>query len=190
MFEEIRWHGRGGQGAVTSAKIFAEAAYLEGKSVQAFAFYGAERRGAPVETYTRISDTHIKRHSQIYNPTVVAVLDRALPKILYMKGISKESVLVVNAEEEIDFPKELQCDKYWVDATQIAIDLNLKVAESIITNTIMVGAVAKATGLVKLDSLLEGTKHLLRESLWDKNLQAVKRGYNETHGYTANNGGK
>ncbi len=183
MFEEIRWHGRGGQGAVTSAKILAAAAHREGKSVQAFAFYGAERRGAPVETYTRISDKPIKRHSAIYHPTVVAVLDPVLPKILYMKGISEKTILVVNSNKEISFPSELKCKKFWVDATQIAIDLKLRIAESYITNTIMTGAVAKATGLVKLDSVLEAIKSQLNERLWESNLEAAKRGYNETIPY-------
>ncbi|MFW9922149.1 MAG: 2-oxoacid:acceptor oxidoreductase family protein [Candidatus Thorarchaeota archaeon] len=187
MFEEIRWHGRGGQGAVTSAKILAEAAYFEGKYVQAFAFYGAERRGAPVETYTRISDSPVKRHSQIYHPTVVAVLDPALPRILYIKGISDKSTLVVNANKETPYP-ELNCKKYWVDATQIAIDLNLRIAESYITNTIMSGAVAKATGLVKLESIIEAIKDNLNERLWKQNIEAAERGYNETKPYS--NGGK
>ena len=182
MFEEIRWHGRGGQGAVTSAKILAEAAHHEGKFVQAFAFYGAERRGAPVVTFTRIADSPIKRHSAIYKPSVVAVLDPALPRILYIKGITKDSVLIVNSNKEKDFP-ELDCKKFWVDATQIAIDLNLKVAESYITNTIMTGAVAKATGLVKLDSVIDGIKLQMSERLWDVNIEAAKRGFNETHSY-------
>jgi len=188
MFEEIRWHGRGGQGAVTSAKILAEAAHKEGKFVQAFAFYGAERRGAPVETYTRISSSHIKRHSQIYNPTVVTVLDPALPRILYLKGISPESKLVVNANKEENYLKEVECSKFWVDATQIAIDLELRVSESYITNTIMTGAVAKATGLVKLDSVLTAIKSQLNKRIWDQNLEAAKRGFNETLPFS--NGGK
>ena len=188
MFEEIRWHGRGGQGAVTSAKILAEAAHSEGKFVQAFAFYGAERRGAPVETYTRISDSHIKRHSAIYNPTVVSVLDPALPKILFMKGITENTILIVNSNQEMEFPPELKCKKYWIDATQIAIDLELRVAESYITNTIMTGAVAKASGLVKLDSVLDAIKGQLSERLWDQNLKAAERGFKETHPY--GNGGK
>ncbi len=188
MFEEIRWHGRGGQGAVTSAKILADAAHREGKFVQAFAFYGAERRGAPVETYTRISDCHVKRHSQIYNPTVVAVLDPALPKILYLKGLSKNSTLIVNSNKQMEFSSEIDCTKFWVDATQIAIDLKLRVSESYITNTTMTGAVAKATGLVKLESVIEALKNQLNERIWEKNIEAVKRGYNETHPY--NNGGK
>lgn len=186
MFEEIRWHGRGGQGAVTSAKIIAQAAHSEGKFVQAFAFYGAERRGAPVETYTRISDKHIKRHSAIYNPTVVSVLDPVLPKILYLKGISDDTLLVVNSDKQKPFP-ELNCKKFWVDATQIAIDLELRVSESYITNTIMSGAVAKATGLVKLDSVIDATKSQLNKRIWEKNIEAVKRGFNETKAYT--NGG-
>lgn len=187
MFEEIRWHGRGGQGAVTSAKILAEAAYLEGKFVQAFAFYGAERRGAPVETYTRISNSHVKRHSQIYNPTIVAVLDPALPKVLYIKGISEKTTLVVNSNKETPYP-EINCKKFWVNATQIAIDLNLRVAESYITNTIMTGAVAKATKIVSMESLLEALKHTLNERIWEQNIEAAKRGYNETIPYS--NGGK
>jgi pyruvate ferredoxin oxidoreductase gamma subunit/2-oxoisovalerate ferredoxin oxidoreductase gamma subunit len=183
MFEEIRWHGRGGQGAVTSAKIIAEAAHSEGKFVQAFAFYGAERRGAPVETYTRISDSYIKRHSAIYNPTVVSVLDPALPKILFMKGITENTILIVNSNQEMEFPPELKCKKFWIDATQIAIDLELRVAESYITNTIMSGAVAKVSGLVKLDSVLDAIKGQLSERIWDQNLKAAERGFNETHPY-------
>ncbi|NHJ33401.1 MAG: pyruvate ferredoxin oxidoreductase [Asgard group archaeon] len=183
MFEEIRWHGRGGQGAVTSAKILAEAAYSEGKFVQAFAFYGAERRGAPVMTFTRISDSHIKRHSEIYNPTVVSVLDPALPIILYMKGITEKTTLVVNSNHELEFPPEIKGKKFWVDATQIAIDLGLRVAESYFTNTIMTGAVAKATGLVKLNSVLEAIKSQTEKRFLDQNLKAAERGFNETHPY-------
>jgi pyruvate ferredoxin oxidoreductase gamma subunit/2-oxoisovalerate ferredoxin oxidoreductase gamma subunit len=188
MFEEIRWHGRGGQGAVTSAKILAEAAYNEGKFVQAFAFYGAERRGAPTETYTRISDSHIKRHSKIYNPTVVSVLDPALPKILFIKGISEKTTLVLNSNHEMELPPEIKCKKFWVDATQIAIDLKLIVAETYFTNTIMTGAVAKATGLVKLESVLESIKGQIDKRVLDQNLKAAERGYNETHPYGS--GGK
>ncbi|MEA2071717.1 MAG: 2-oxoacid:acceptor oxidoreductase family protein [Asgard group archaeon] len=187
MFEEIRWHGRGGQGSVTSAKILAEAAYLEGKSVQAFAFYGAERRGAPVETYTRISDTHIKRHSQIVNPTVVAVLDPVLSADLYLKGITEDSILVVNAEEEREFPSSVKCKKFWVDATQIAIDLKLRVAETYITNTTMTGAVAKAAGIVSLDSVVKATEKILSSRIAEQNVKAVERGFKETKPYT--NGG-
>jgi 2-oxoacid:acceptor oxidoreductase gamma subunit (pyruvate/2-ketoisovalerate family) len=183
MLEEIRWHGRGGQGAVTSAKIIAEAAYLEGKSVQAFAFYGAERRGAPVETYTRISDKKVRRHSQIVNPTVVAVLDPMLSQKLYLKGITKGTTIVVNASKAKKLDTEANCDKYWIDATEIAIDLKLRVAESYITNTIMAGAVAKATGLVKLDSVIEGMKKLLPERIWEKNAEAITRGFKEIKPY-------
>ncbi|MHA1212045.1 MAG: 2-oxoacid:acceptor oxidoreductase family protein, partial [Candidatus Heimdallarchaeota archaeon] len=82
---------------------------------------------------------------------------------------------------------ELQCKKFWIDATQIAIDLELRVSETYITNTIMSGAVAKATGLVKLESVLEAIKSQLNKRIWDKNLEAAKRGYKETKAYT--NGG-
>jgi Pyruvate/2-oxoacid:ferredoxin oxidoreductase gamma subunit len=105
-----------------------------------------------------------------------------------MKGISENTTLVLNSNHEMEFPPEFKCKKFWVDATQIAIDLELRIAESYITNTIMTGAVAKATGLVKLESVLEAIKGQLSKRIWDKNLKAAERGYNETHLY--GNGGK
>ena len=100
-----------------------------------------------------------------------------------MKGITEKTILVVNSNHEMEFPPELKGKKFWVDATQIAIDLKLRVAESYITNTIMTGAVAKASGLVKLDSVKEAIKHAIDKRFLDQNLKAVERGFNETHPY-------
>jgi len=99
---EVRWHGRGGQGAVTAAQILAEAAYLEGyKGVQAFPYFGAERRGAPIMAFTRMSDEEIRIRSQIYNPDFVVVLDSTLLGLIRVdEGLKEGGIIIVNSSKE------------------------------------------------------------------------------------------
>jgi len=179
---EIRWHGRGGQGAVLASRILAKACFLEGKWTQAFPFFGAERRGAPVMAFSRISDEPIKLRSQIYYPDVLVFLDPmflSMPKA--MEGFKESGILVVNTERN---PEEIRVEKAskvaTVPATSIAVDLGLAVAGLPIPNTVMVGAVIKATGLASLNSAKQAIKELIKGSLLQANERAVEIGYKGT----------
>jgi 2-oxoacid:acceptor oxidoreductase gamma subunit (pyruvate/2-ketoisovalerate family) len=153
---EIRFHGRGGQGAVIASNILANAAFLEGKDVQAFPFFGVERRGAPVTAFTRIDDRPIRIKFAIYNPDYVVVLDESLLKAVDVTaGLRPDGIVVVNTRRE---PTALGIAKgrlATVDATDIAISHGLGSKVAPIVNTVMLGALVAATGEVKLASVLE-----------------------------------
>jgi len=177
---EIRWHGRGGQGAVTSAELVAKAAINEGKYAQAFPSFGPERRGAPVLAFIRISgEQPIRVRAEIVQPDVVVVLDPGLLRIVNVtSGLKENGVLIINTKRPAqDIESELGAK--WrlatIDATKIAREL-LGVP---ITNTTMVGALIKATGAVKLESLMEPLKQRFGH-LAEKNINAMKRAYEET----------
>lgn len=175
MLKEIRIHGRGGQGAVTAAQLLAHAAHIEGKHVQAFPYFGAERRGAPVKAFARISDNPILLHSQVYNPDYVIVLDPQLYKIIDVtEGLKRDGVVVLNTTRH---PSELKLGSYriaTVDATGIALELGLRVAGQPIVNTSMVGAFAGATGEVQLNSVLKAIRENWRGSAEEKNARAAE----------------
>lgn len=177
---EIRWHGRGGQGAWTASELLARAAILEGKYVQSFPEFGPERMGAPVAAFTRVSNEPIKIHCAVYNPDVVAVLDPTLLKTVPVAdGLGEEGVIVVNSK---DNPKEvrkfLKTDKgkVWaVPATEIAI----KILGMPITNTAMLGAVARVTGIVNLESIEKTVRERFRKDVAEKNFAVIKEAYEE-----------
>ena len=171
---EIRFHGRGGQGAVTAARLLAEAAFLEGKHAQAFPFFGAERRGAPVLAFTRIDDKQIRVRTQIYEPDYVVVLDPLLPEAVDVaSGIKQGGIIVLNSKKSMQFS---QAKTAFVDATSIA----MKTLGVPITNTAVLGAFAKATGLVTLESLIEVIKRYFSSKLAKKNISAIKAAYEQT----------
>ncbi len=153
---EIRFHGRGGQGAVIASNILANAAFLEGKDVQAFPFFGVERRGAPVTAFTRIDDRPIRIKFQIYNPDYVVVLDESLLKAVDVTaGLRGDGIVIINSRRE---PGALGIAKgrlATVDATSIAISHGLGSKVAPIVNTVMLGALVAATGEVKLRSVLD-----------------------------------
>jgi len=178
VLKEIRIHGRGGQGSVTAAELLAHAAFMEGKWVQAFPFFGAERRGAPVKAFARISDEPILVHSQIYNPDYVMVLDPAIYKFVDVtEGLKKDGIVILNTRKK---PEEIGL-KGWraaaVDATGIALELNLLVAGLPVVNTAVVGAFAKATGEVKLPSVLKAVKETWSGVAGEKNARAAELAY-------------
>ncbi|MFC2048017.1 pyruvate ferredoxin oxidoreductase subunit gamma [Chloroflexota bacterium] len=177
---EIRWHGRGGQGAVTSAELLARAAIDEGKYAQAFPSFGPERRGAPVLAFDRISDNKpIRIRAEIAEPDVVIVLDSSLIRIVNVtSGLKGKGVLVINTSKSLqDIESEL--GNKWrlatIDATKIAREL-LGVP---IVNTTMLGALIKVTKVVKLESLLEPLKNRFGR-LAERNINAMKKAYEET----------
>ncbi|ASI99290.1 pyruvate/ketoisovalerate ferredoxin oxidoreductase subunit gamma [Thermococcus celer] len=178
---EIRFHGRGGQGAVTAANILASAAFLEGKYVQAFPFFGVERRGAPVTAFTRIDEKPIRIKTQIYEPDIVVVLDPSLLETVDVTaGLKEGGIVIVNTEKSKDEVlaslKKKPAKLALVDATTIALDvLGLP-----ITNTAILGAVAKATGIVTLEHVQKAIKDVFSGSLGEKNAKAAEEAFNKT----------
>ncbi len=177
---EIRWHGRGGQGAVTSAELLARAAINEGKYAQAFPSFGPERRGAPVVAFDRISAKQpIRVRAEITEPDVVVVLDPSLLNVVNVtSGLKKKGVLIINTSRPLQDVEPKFGNKWQlavIDATKIAREL-LGVN---IVNTTMLGALVKATGVVKLDSLLDPIEHRF-ERLAERNINAMKRAFEET----------
>jgi len=177
---EIRFHGRGGQGAVTSAELLAHAAILEGKYGQAFPSFGPERRGAPVVAYARVDDHPIRLRMAIYEPDVVVVLDSGLLQVVDVtEGLKPGGTVVVNAEKS---PEELGLGDGFrvavVDASHIAREeIGLP-----ITNTTMLGALVKAVEIVKPESLIEPLKNRFGR-LADRNIKAFERAYKEIRVY-------
>jgi len=177
-FKEIRWHGRGGQGAWTASELLARAAVKEGKYIQSFPEFGPERMGAPVCAYTRISDNPINVHCAIYEPDVVAVLDSTLLKaVRTTEGLDEDGILIVNTREgpaELRKRVGLLGRRVWtVSATDIAVEM-LGIA-----NTAMLGTVARATGIVDLESMREAVNERFPLKLAEKNVEAMKRAYRE-----------
>ncbi len=177
---EIRWHGRGGQGAVTSAELLAKAAIDEGKYAQAFPSFGPERRGAPVLAFDRISEKEpIRVRADIREPDVVIVLDPGLLAIVNVtSGLKERGVLIINTAKPLKDIESTFGTKWRlaiVDATKIAREL-LGVP---IVNTTMLGAVLRATGVVKLESLFEPIRERFGR-LADRNINAMKKAFDET----------
>jgi 2-oxoacid:acceptor oxidoreductase gamma subunit (pyruvate/2-ketoisovalerate family) len=177
---EFRWHGRGGQGAWTASELLARTALLEGKYIQSFPEFGPERMGAPVTAFTRISMEPIRIHCSIYEPDVVVVLDPSLLKsVPVASGVDENGVFIVNsAEEPVKVRKSLRTEKgkLWViPATEIA----LKILGMPITNTAMLGTVARATEIVSLEGLEKTVKERFRPDLAEKNFAVIKEAYQE-----------
>ncbi len=177
---EIRWHGRGGQGAVTSAELLALAAIGEGKFAQAFPSFGPERRGAPVLVFNRISHAHpIRARFSVANPDIVVILDPGLLQITDVtSGLKKDGTLVINSPKTlVDIKSELEGP--WklavVNATPIAREM-LGVP---IVNTTMLGALVKVTGIIELESLTEPIKERFGARA-KGNIDACHRAYEET----------
>jgi pyruvate ferredoxin oxidoreductase gamma subunit len=177
---EIRWHGRGGQGVVTAGKLLAETALGTGQYFQAFPDYGPERMGAPIRAFTRLSPEPITVHSQIDQPDVVLVLDPTLlGQVPVAEGLREEGTMVINTSMSPAEVREMTGFKtgkvFTVDASHIAIDeLGREV-----TNTPMLGAFAKTTGLFEVALLIEQVRAWFGEKLSaeavEANVRALKR---------------
>jgi pyruvate ferredoxin oxidoreductase gamma subunit len=176
---EIRFHGRGGQGSVTSAELLAIAAIGEGKYAQAFPSFGPERRGAPVVAFCRISDQPIKIRANVYEPDIVLVLDSTLLKIVNVAaGMKPNGILVTTSKESPEKVRELLKIKNRlavVDAIKIAMEI-LGVP---ITNTAMLGSLVKASELIKKESFILPLKERFGR-IAEKNISAFERAYQET----------
>ena len=176
---EIRFHGRGGQGAVTSAELLALAAINQGKYAQAFPSFGPERRGAPVVAFCRIDEKPIRLRTNIYQPDVVLVLDPSILRLVNVtSGLKPDGILVSNTKfsgEEIQKELGIPHQTATVNATQIATEeLGLP-----ITNTTMLGALLKAREIYSPDYLIEPLKKRFGR-IAAKNINAFQRAYKET----------
>jgi pyruvate ferredoxin oxidoreductase gamma subunit len=182
---EVRWHGRGGQGAVTAGKVLAEAALDAGLYFQAFPEYGPERMGAPIQAFTRISDHPVDLHCQIEEPDVVVVLDPTLlGTVKVTEGLKPDGILLVNTSAspaEIREQLNLRTGRvFTVDASRIAIETLGRE----ITNTPMLGALVKATGLFEVDAIVEQTrqrfaKKHMKADIVEANVAAIRRAAEE-----------
>jgi pyruvate ferredoxin oxidoreductase gamma subunit len=170
---EIRFHGRGGQGAVTAAELLAVAAFNDGYYSQAFPAFGVERRGAPVLAFTRINDEKIRVRSQIYSPDYIIVQDSTLVKTVnVVEGLKEDGMVVINSNKdpkEFDIGSEIRA----IDATKISLD----VIGRPIMNTTMLGAFAGATGVVSLESVKKAVGDRFEGRLKEKNVRAVEMAY-------------
>lgn len=181
---EIRWHARGGQGAKTAATMLAEIVLHEGKYGQGFPDYGPERMGAPMRGFTRISDEPIRAHCAINNPDVVIILDPTLlDSVDVLSGTDEDAVILINTHQTAEeVGKRLNLGKRklgLLNATKIALDTIGRP----IPNTPMLGALVKATGIVKLETLLIDLRVKFEKKFSEKvvtgNLDAVKRAHEE-----------
>jgi len=182
---EIRWHGRGGQGTVTAANLVAEAAFNDGYlGVQSIPLIGAERRGSALAVFSRISKHPINLISQIYEPDIIICIDPSLfekSKEMVISGIKDNGILIVNTvknPEDIEI-KDKSIKICTVDASGISVKLGLYVGGSVVVNSPMLGAFVRGTELIKLDTMLEVLKHKWKGDWGQKNIEAVKRAYNE-----------
>ncbi|HIH62157.1 MAG TPA: pyruvate ferredoxin oxidoreductase subunit gamma [Methanobacteriales archaeon] len=174
---EIRFHGRGGQGAVTAAEILAKAAFEDGKYSQAFPFFGVERRGAPVMAFTRLDEKPIRRRHQIYNPDYVVVLDDGLLEVVdVFAGLKTNGAVIINTREKPQTPPGAK--KYTIDATGIA----LEILGRPIVNTTMLGAFAGATREVTIDAIIRIIKETFPGKIGEKNAEAAKKAYENMKG--------
>jgi pyruvate ferredoxin oxidoreductase gamma subunit len=168
---EIRFHGRGGQGAVTSAELLAKAAGLDNKYSQAFPAFGPERRGAPVRAFCRISEKPITTRSQVYNPDHVVVLDSSLvdlPEVA--EGLKPETKIMINSKN----PEKVGGKKTETfNATKLALELLGKN----IVNTAMLGAFAKMTGLLTVDSIKKAIEGRFPGKVAEANKQLVEEAF-------------
>ena len=176
---EVRFHGRGGQGAVTSVEMIALAAISEGKYALAFPSFGPERRGAPVLAFVRTDDKPIKIRSEVKEPDIVVVFDPRLLNIINVaSGLKDKGIVIVNSKRTPQQIKSVlggKCRVATVDATAIAKEI-LGVT---VVNTTMLGAVVKATDIVKLASLEEPLKHRFGKG-GTKNIDASRKAYEQT----------
>ncbi|MBS4023739.1 MAG: 2-oxoacid:acceptor oxidoreductase family protein [Dethiobacter sp.] len=176
---EIRLHGRGGQGVVFAGTAMAEAAHRNGKYVQAFGIYGAERRGAPVTSFVRIGDSPDVPRCQIQQPDIVVAFDVNLPREQVLKGLKPGGKLLLNCAKEADawgLCNGRSFDVWLVDASNIAAQSGLGLVGIPIINTVMLGALVRVSGCASLESLLAVIGEKMPRST-EKNLLAAQSGY-------------
>lgn len=188
---EIRWHGRGGQGAKTASLLLADAAFNTGKYIQGFPEYGPERMGAPITAYNRISDTPIRIHSNIYEPDYVVIVDDSLiGAVDVTSGLKDNGAIVINTNEDIDsLRKKLNGFSgkiYTIDASKISLEC----LKANFPNTAMLAAVVNITKIMSKEELVDNMKDAFSHKFAKKpeviepNMEALLKGYDEIKGGT------
>ncbi|MCL2627891.1 MAG: 2-oxoacid:acceptor oxidoreductase family protein [Oscillospiraceae bacterium] len=186
---EVRWHGRGGQGAKTASLLLADAAFNTGKFVQGFPEYGPERMGAPITAYNRISDERCPIHSNIYEPDYVVVVDATLLSAVDVTGgLKKEGAIIINSAKSPEELKPLlegyEGGVYTIDAGKIAEE---EIGRNI-PNTPMLGAVVKVSGVIPEDEFFKDMEASMHHKFANKphviegNMKALKRSMQEVKG--------
>ena len=181
MMTEIRILSRGGQGGVTAAKVLAYSGHLDGKYVQAIPKYGAERKGAPIFADVRIAEEHVKTHAPVItgNTHSWIVLEPSLVETMPFDEINPDTIVIVNSKEvppPLKDQKNLRIGK--VDAVDIARECGLIKSGTFMVSTTMLGAWAKATGIISLESLIAATKHQFGEGeLAEANIRSIRMAY-------------
>jgi len=184
---EVRWHGRGGQGAKTASYLLAESAAGDGRYVQAYPEYGAERAGAPIRSYTRISNRPIRSHSGVRHPNVVVVLDPTLlAAVNVAEGVEPGGSILVNSEDTPEQVKQRlnvrDIRVYTVPATRIAMETLRRP----IPNTPMIGALVKVMGTLTIDQIKEDTRKRFslrfRPEIVEANVNALQMAYEQVKG--------
>jgi 2-oxoacid:acceptor oxidoreductase gamma subunit (pyruvate/2-ketoisovalerate family) len=175
--KEIRFHGRGGQGAVMAAKMLASAAAQEGKCVASFPMYGFERRGMPVIAFTRIDEKPILEKTQIYTPDCLMVIDPSLLRLeTLFDGLKPGGVLILNSPKPLETRPSKNLEKVGlVNATHVAL---CEIGKDI-PNTCLIGALAATTGWITLESVIKGFSDYLDGEMLEMNIRNATRGFNE-----------
>ncbi len=183
---EIRWHGRGGQGAKTASLLLADAAFNTGKYIQGFPEYGPERMGAPITAYNRISNNPITIHSNIYEPDYVVVVDDTLlESVGVTDGLKESGAIVINTTKDVDYLKSVlngyKGDIYTIDARKISMETLGKY----FPNTPMLAAIIKVSGIMTdkelLDDMQGSFKHKFakKPEVIEGNMKALEMALNE-----------
>ena len=188
-FVEIRWHGRGGQGAKTASLLLADAAFNTGKYIQGFPEYGPERLGAPLTAYNRISDERITIHSNIYEPDYVVVVDDTLLECVDVTaGLKQEGAIVINTTKSPDEVRPLLKGYSGKVCTIDAKTISIETLGAYFPNTPMLAAIVKVSGIMDeqafLDDMVGSFKHKFakKPEVIDGNMAALRRSLNEVKG--------
>jgi 2-oxoacid:acceptor oxidoreductase gamma subunit (pyruvate/2-ketoisovalerate family) len=177
---EIRFHGRGGQGAVIASKILASALFKEGRHAQAFPAFGGERRGAPVMAFTRFDNKTITRRSMVYEPDHVVVLDESILEVVDVTAGLKDGgwILINTSKSASAFENFTRFRVATVDANRIAQENGLGSTTAPVVNTVIMGAFSKITGLVGLKTVLEGIPEYVPAKT-EANIAAAKAAFDQ-----------
>jgi pyruvate ferredoxin oxidoreductase gamma subunit len=177
--ESIRIHGRGGQGVVTAAELIAIAGFYEGRESQAFPSFGVERSGAPIQSFARIDDRPIITREQVYEPSILIIQDASLiDSVDVFSGCKKDTAVIINSPKK-DWPeiKKRFPKTFLTPASEIAI----RILGKNLANTVILGALAKKTAVVSLESLKKAIKEKFASkgaAIIEKNIKAIEEAYN------------
>ena len=180
---EVRWHGRGGQGAVTAAMILAEAAFYSGyKGVTAAPFFGAERRGAPIIATTRFGREPVRTFSLVEQPDVVVVLDETLLRVVDVTaGMRPDGILLINTSKTPDAVQlKNPVNVATTNAGECARAAGLIVAGSVLFNTSILGGFARATGLLTMESVEQALRNHFSGEAGERNVKGARLTYDGT----------